>query len=134
MSMPTLSDVETEAIKAMIEAWTSALVARDWPAWQGHWAEDGVLMPPGHARIAGRAALVAFATSDLGAVTGFTFSDWTFDGQDDFAVVTNTIRVDVAGSAPDQPAPSNDQMLLVRKHTDGNWRVHKVIFNASGPA
>ncbi|MEM8589323.1 MAG: nuclear transport factor 2 family protein [Pseudomonadota bacterium] len=134
MSMPPLSNVETGAIKAMIEAWTSALVARDWAAWEGHWAEDGVLMPPGHARIVGRAALVAFATGDLGAVTGFTFSDWTFDGQGDLAVVTNTIQVDVAGSAPDQPAPSNDQMLLVRKHADGAWRIHKVIFNAGGPA
>ena len=134
MSTPTLSAVETDAIRAMIEAWTSALVARDWPAWQSHWAEDAVLMPPGHARIVGHAALVAFVTNDLGPVTGFTFSDWTFDGQGDLAVVTNTIQVDVAGSAPDQPAPSNDQMLLVRKHPDGNWRIHKVIFNESGPA
>ena len=134
MSMPPLSDVEIDAIKSMIEAWTSALVARDWTAWESHWAEDAVLMSPGHARIIGRAALVAFATSDLGPVTGFTFSDWTFDGQGDLAVVTNTIQVDVVGSAPDQPAPSNDQMLLVRKDPDGNWRIHKVIFNESGAA
>lgn len=132
MSDSALSETDIEAIKRMMDEWTTSMANGDWTKWQGYWAEDGVLMPPDHERIVGRADLVAFAADSLGAVKAFTFSDWTFDGVGDLAVVTNTIRIDFDGSGTDQVAASNDQMLLVRKHEDGNWRVHKVIFNASG--
>ncbi|WP_169054279.1 DUF4440 domain-containing protein [Nitratireductor sp. XY-223] len=134
MSTTALSDTDIDAIKTMMSDWTTALVNQDWSQWRSYWDEDAVLMPPDHKRIVGRAELVSFASASLGKINSFAFSDWTFDGFGDLAVVTNTIRIEVDGAAPEQPQAANDQMILVRKHADGNWLIHKVIFNGSAAA
>lgn len=130
MSSKALSQSDIDAIEIMMNEWTTAMVNQDWSQWQQYWDEDGVLMPPDHERVVGRAELVDFVSGVLGSVKSFEFSDWTFDGMDDLAVVTNTIRIEM--DDPDSPLASDDQMILLRRHEDGNWRVHKVIFNSSG--
>lgn len=134
MSDTALSETDVSAIKRMMDEWTTALVKKDWDTWQAYWAEDGVLMPPDHERIVGRADLVAFASGSFGPVKSFAFSDWTVDGIGDLAVVTNTISIEFEDADAAEIAASNDQMLFLRRHADGNWRVHKVIFNGSGPS
>lgn len=129
----TMSDADIGAIKKMLEDWTACLVDQDWTRWQSFWAEDGVLMPPDGARVVGRADLVPFVSGVLKNIKSFAFSDWTFDGIDDLAVVTNTIRIETEGGGQPPTAMRDDQMLLLRRHEDGNWRVHRVIFNGSGP-
>jgi len=53
-----LADTETAAIKDMFEVSTRALLDGDLDKWKSYWAEGAVLMPPGHASVKGRAALV----------------------------------------------------------------------------
>ena len=132
MSSTALPQTDIDAIKTTMNDWTTALVNQDWSQWQNHWDEDGVLMPPDHERVVGRAELVDFASAALGSVKSFEFSNWTFDGLGDLAVVTNTIRIEIDDQ--DSPLASDDQMVLLRRHEDGNWRIHKVIFNGSGAA
>ena len=134
MSSTALPQSDIDAIKTMMNDWTTCMVNQDWQQWQNYWAEDGVLMPPDHGRVVGRADLVEFVSTALGSVKSFAFSDWTFDGGGDLAVVTNTIRIDLDDRESQQTTASDDQMLLVRRHADGNWRVHKVIFNGSAAA
>ena len=132
MTQSALSDTDRDAIKSMMEEWTTSMVKGEWAAWQTHWAEDGVLFPPDHARVVGRPNILEFVSTQLGDVTSFEFSDWTIEGLGDLAVVTNTIRMEV-GKAGSEPADASaDQMLLIRKDVNGNWLVHKVIFNGSG--
>ena len=132
MSDTAVSETDMNAIKRMMDDWTTALAKKDWDKWQGYWAEDGVLMPPDNERIVGRADLVAFASGKFGPVKSFAFSDWTFDGLGDLAVVTNTISIEFDGADAAEIAASNDQMLFLCRHAGDNWRVHKVIFNGNG--
>ncbi|MEM7446240.1 MAG: DUF4440 domain-containing protein [Pseudomonadota bacterium] len=132
MSEATLSPTDINAIKQMMQDWTANMVTGDWQTWKTFWAEDGVLMPPDHARVVGHAALFDFVSSSFGTIGGFKFTDWTFDGTDTLATVTNTIEIYAGADQSGTPAAVDKQMLLVRKHADGNWRVHKVIFNADG--
>ena len=132
MSSTALPLTDIDAIKTTMNDWTTALVNQDWSQWQNHWDEGGMLMPPDHERVVGRAELVDFASAALGSIKSFEFSNWTFDGFGDLAVVTNTIRIEIDDQ--DSPLASDDQMVLLRRHEDGNWRIHKVIFNGSGAA
>ncbi|MEM8562444.1 MAG: DUF4440 domain-containing protein [Pseudomonadota bacterium] len=123
-----LSSSDIQAIKHMMERWTTLLVKRDWLNWQTHWAEDGVLMPPDHERVVGRDNLVDFAANSFDVVKSYQFSNWTFDGKDQLAVVTNTIAVEFE----EQDTSALNQMLLLGKAADGQWLVQKVIFNGDG--
>ncbi|MEM9682312.1 MAG: nuclear transport factor 2 family protein, partial [Pseudomonadota bacterium] len=118
MTDTALSETDANAIKQMMEEWTTALTEKDWDKWQGYWAEDGVLMPPDHERIVGRSDLVAFASGNFGPVKSFAFADWTFDGLGDLAVVTNTISIEFDGDDAAEIAACNDQMLFLRRYAD----------------
>ena len=133
MSKATLSPNDIDAIKQMMQDWTSNMVSGDWATWKTYWAEDGVLMPPDQPNIVGHAALLDYISTNFGTIGGFNFTDWTFDGTSDLAVVTNTIEIYTDADQSSSPATSAKQMLLLRKHPDGCWRTHKVIFNAGGP-
>ena len=129
-SAPSPADID--AIKHMMTDWTDCLIGGDWAHWQTYWADDGVLMPPGHGRVVGHAQLVDYASLTFGTIGGYAFRDWTVEGDGSLAVVTNTIDVYDGPDRSGAPSASNNQMLLLRKNADGNWRVHKVIFNGDG--
>ena len=114
------SFTEAEAVKAAIQAWTEALARRDFAGWIGFWTDDAVLMPPGHPRVEGHAALEAYAREDFPPTETFAFSDWRIEGQGDLAVVTNDIEW--AGDVLKQ--------VIVLRHVAGAWKVQIVMFNA----
>lgn len=128
MANSDLSSNDIQAIKDMMEQWTTSLVKRDWADWQTHWAEDGVLMPPDHERVIGRENLLDFAANSFDVVKSYQFSNWTFDGTDQLAVVTNTIAVEFE----EEDTSALNQMLLLGKDDGGMWLVKKVIFNGDG--
>ncbi|MEM6460587.1 MAG: DUF4440 domain-containing protein [Pseudomonadota bacterium] len=132
MTATELSDSDVNAIKQMMDEWTTALADRDWPKWQSHWTEDGTLLPPDNKRVVGRAKLADFAANNFGVVKSFAFTDWTFEGSADLAVVTNTIRVEFEPAGDEKISASNNQMLVLRKQAAGQWHVEKVIFNSDG--
>jgi ketosteroid isomerase-like protein len=133
MNEQTLALAEIDAIRQALAAWSQSLEVGDWVKWQTHWVEDGVLMPPGHARVVGRKDLVSYMSSNFGIVHALRFSDWTFDGRDDLAVVTNTVRLYEDAAASGDPRATYKQVIVLRKHANGNWMVQTVIFNADQP-
>jgi len=130
MAAQGLAASEVDAIKRMMADWTDAMLAGDKAKWRRYWAADGVLMPPGHARVRGHEALVDFADANFGAIRGYAFSDWAVAGREDLAVVTNTMRTYASAEATGDPSATLKQMLHLRKGADGGWQVQAVIFNS----
>lgn len=111
---------EPEAVQATMEAWTEALARRDFANWLTYWTDDAVLMPPGHPRAEGHAALEAYAREDFPPTKTFAFSDWRIEGHGDLAVVTNDIEW--AGDVLKQ--------VVVLRRVEGAWKIQIVMFNA----
>ena len=127
----TLTASETEGLRSLIESWTSHLVAGRIAEWQSFWAEEAVLMPAGHQRVAGRSNIVDYATHEFPPLKSFRFSDWSFAGGDDLAVVANQIELDTDGQDGPSVAAYN-QIIVLRRDADQRWRVQTVIFTPIG--
>jgi ketosteroid isomerase-like protein len=127
----SLPESETSRIRALIERWTSDLVAGRIDAWESVWAEDAVLMPAGHERVTGRDDIREYVTRNLPA-TGFRFSAWGFAGRDDLAVVTNEVSVEnsAAGAAP----KIFNQVMVLRRGAGQQWRLQAAIFTPARPS
>jgi ketosteroid isomerase-like protein len=127
-----LSDTELAAIKDTVEAWTDALVAHDLDNWMAHWAEDGVLMPPDHERVFGRANMLGYIQANFGPLESMTFADWSMAGRDDLAVVANTVTVTPKSEGSAGAPVVAKQIIVLRAEDDGRWLVQAVIFNYDG--
>ena len=127
-----LSDAESGAIKNTVETWTHALVTQDLDNWMAYWSEDGVLMPPDHDRVFGRANMLAYIQANFGPLESITFADWNVAGRDDLDVVANTVTV-IPKSEGGASAPVvGKQIIVLRAQDDGRWLVQTVIFNYDG--
>ena len=115
------AEVESE-LRSLIERWTSSRVEGAFDEWLGFWSEDAVLMPPNSPRIVGRDAIEKFIRTSFGNWSGFRFSEWSFAGHDDLAVVANTIDWQDADGVH-----IFNQIIVLRRHAGSNWRVQTVI-------
>ena len=117
---------EPERIRSLIESWTTALVTDRMSDWASHWWEDGLLLPPNHPRVVGRSNILHYATHIFYRCSGFRFSEWSFAGQGDLAVVTNQIELDTTGE--DGPlAVVFNQIIVLRRDAEQAWRIKAVI-------
>ena len=123
-----LPEAEKAALKTMFETATQALVDGDLDLWESYWTEDAVAMPPGLPAVEGREALVAFAKKSLGALDAVALSDWTFEGRDDFAVVSTAFEwTDTRGGKQ-----KGKQVVVAVKNAAGAWKAQRVIYNLDG--
>jgi ketosteroid isomerase-like protein len=107
------------ALKAFVEDWSKALVAKDFESWTGYWADDAVLIVPGEPTVAGRADILAFIKTRYASADSFTFSDWRFETIGDLAAVTNKV---VWGN-------ERFKQVIVLRETDGAWAVEAVVLD-----
>ncbi len=96
---------------------------RNYKKWLSYFADNAVLMPPGHHSLKGHEAIEAFVRRNVGPLPSFTFADWRFDGACGLAVVTSSF---VAGPLKDK------HLVVLRRQPDGRWLIKTVIYNASG--
>ena len=121
----TLPDGEADQLRSLIETWTEDLVTGHSSEWRSFWAEDAVLMPPGHERITGLDKISDFVTQAFKPGLSDRFSNWSFTGREDLAVVTNRIALSGEGS---DAATSFNQMIVLRRDSEQRWRIQTVIF------
>ena len=123
----TLSQNETEQLRSLIETWTDDLTSGQVVEWESLWAAEAVLMPPGHQRISGLGNIADYVTKAFSPGMRYRFSDWSFTGRDDLAVVANQIAL-----APDDAdagsAQAFNQMIVLRRSEDQGWQIQTVIF------
>ena len=120
----TLPDGESDRLRSLIEAWTDDWVGGEMAEWETFWTEEPVLMPPGQQRIAGAGKLADYVTQSFQPGLRYRFSDWSFTGREDLAVVTNQIALssDAAGTL------TFNQMIVLRRDSEQRWRIQTVIF------
>lgn len=122
-----LPDDVTDQVRALIETWTNDWVTGQTAAWAGFWAEKAVLMPPGHQRLTGLGDITDYVTKAFKPGLRYRFSDWSFTGCDDLAVVTNQIELNDDGGDADASTVFN-QMIVLRRDADQAWHIQTVIF------
>src|SRR4249920_3540446 len=123
-----LSEADRAAVKARVDSAEAYVKAKNWDGWAAGFTEDGVLQPPNHPALKGRAAMRAWVDS-FPPMTDFSFGNVTVDGAGDVAWVTSTIAMTVN---PPGMAPMKDvakQLGVFRKQSDGSWRGIAVSFN-----
>ena len=120
----TLPDGESVRLRSLIEAWTDDWVGGEMAEWKTFWTEEPVLMPPGQQRIAGAGKLADYVAQSFQPGLRYRFSDWSFTGREDLAVVTNQIALssDAAGTL------TFNQMIVLRRDSEQRWRIQTVIF------
>jgi ketosteroid isomerase-like protein len=129
MSEKGLSEKDTVWVRDAIDSWTRCLEAEDYDAWATYWTEDGVLMPPGRARVHGRDNLIAFIRENFGGVRTMNLTDWTIEGRADLAVVTTNVSWHLESAVGQEPEGSAKQLIEMRKNAEGRWLVKTVIYN-----
>ena len=126
-----LPDEVTDQVRALIETWTNDLVTGQTAAWAGFWADKAVLMPPGHQRLTGLGDITDYVTKAFKPGLRYRFSDWSFTGCDDLAVVTNQVELNGDGSDAEASTVFN-QMIVLRRDADQAWHIQTVIFTPIG--
>ena len=126
MDALSLSESDIKDIKETVNAFTRCLVSQDFARWVTHWAEDGVLMPPGRPRVSGHKSLVEFIQKHYPDVQSFELSDWKVMGEGDWSAVSNNIRW-TAG--PSKQATAAKQIMVLNKDSAQKWRFKAIIFN-----
>jgi uncharacterized protein (TIGR02246 family) len=131
-----MGDQRETAVRAVTSALLRAVNASDLDAVMGVWNDQGVLMPPGHQSVHGRAAIRdyfhrLFAGGRFEFV--FTSSQVTIEGT--LAVE----RVDYEASAwtLQERVPQRDHgkgVHVYRQQRDGSWQLLMDIWNSDGAA
>jgi ketosteroid isomerase-like protein len=99
------------------------------------WSDDGVLMPPNHAVVRGRADLEKYFKERFSGTRfrfAFTFSDIQLAGDLAFERLAYTAMIWPAGGA--QPVEDAGKGLHVyRRQADGLWKLAVDIWNSDRP-
>lgn len=132
--MPTLADApftpqDQATLLAMFEEAAGLVSAGDWPAWAGQYADGGLLQPPNAPTVTGRAELLAWGRA-FPPVEAVSFTDVAVHGEGRLAWCTSSYTLRVKGQAPD----TGKQLVVLRRDTDGAWKIVAASFNSDLPA
>jgi ketosteroid isomerase-like protein len=113
-------------VRPVIESWQSAWHGKEGTSIESHYAEDGVLAPPGGAMIGGRDDIADFARSARRRVAGLDASMLDFDAADGLAYLSGTWN----GVASDGSAGGSGRLVTMLVKTDGTWLIRSQLFAA----
>ena len=121
------------AIRAQTMAWEKAYNAGDAKGVAAQYAEDALLLPPGAPAVRGRAAILAFFTSDI-AATKAAGAVFVIDPKTDVGVSGNmgwesgTYKATAKGAVVE-----SGKFLSVSRKKDGKWLYIRDTWNADAP-
>lgn len=135
-------DQELAKITQLHERDEAASRTADFETLRSLMSEDAVLMPPGKDWVRGVQALDQHYARMAEAMTAVEVTDYRLDFEEvvvvgDYAFEWGTIRgaVRPRGSEPSIPPDSSSYKVLrvLKKNPDGEWRVHRAIWNVNPP-
>ena len=126
------TDRDRLAIRKTTSDLLAAVNASDVSGCVAVWAEDGVLMPPNHASVQGRAAIAEyFRHLFSGRKFRFTFKSSHIDVAGDLAV--ERLAYVAVSSSIDETTEHSDVgkgVHVYRRQADGAWRLTHDIWNS----
>ncbi|MCH6548894.1 MAG: SgcJ/EcaC family oxidoreductase [Proteobacteria bacterium] len=127
------TEADTAAINAIWSTYVSSLEAGDIDAWLSLWTEDGVQMPPNEAPVIGKDKLRQRngAALDLFTVT-IDITNQEVEVAEKWAFSRGVYSATFTPKDGSQPIPVDGKfMTILRRQTDGGWKIHRDIFNSS---
>jgi uncharacterized protein (TIGR02246 family) len=126
---------EIARINEVTEAFSKAVVARDWAAVEALYTDDAVLYPPNEPPAQGRSAIRA-SMEKFPVLTDFKLMNEKVEGRGDLAYVAGAYMMTIA------PAPDASEAVKVsgryveirRKQKDGRWLIALDMYTLDMPA
>jgi len=128
-----ISDADKAALRAVEEKFTEGVLAKNWAAVAGLYAENATFMPPNEAARTGRAAIQAWMAT-FPPITAFKLTTQEVDGVGDLAYVRGTYELTVTPPGAPHPVTDHGKFLNVnRRMADGSWAYTNDMFNSDLP-
>lgn len=100
------------------------------------YTDDAILMPPNHSPLEGKQAIEKHL-DELGSLlqgSNFQLSILEVDVQGDTAIVRGTYSNSFTVPGMDVPTEDHGKTMNVwKRQTDGNWKLHRDIWNSNKP-
>ena len=126
-----LTDADRAAIQAVSDEFTEHFVAGNFAGLAALYTEDGVLLPPNHASVTGRAAIEEFAAT-FRPITQMHLTNVTVEGSGDMAYVYGTLHMVMTG--PDGSSiEDTGKYIEIRRKVGDQWLLAYDIFNSDTP-
>ena len=127
------TEADTAAINAIWSAYVSSLEAGDIDAWLSLWTEDGVQMPPNEAPVIGKDKLRQRNGAALDLFTvAIDITNQEVEVAENWAYSRGVYSATFTPKDGSQPIPVDGKfMTILRRQTDGGWKIHRDIFNSS---
>lgn len=127
LAVPALAD-EAADIEARTVAFETAFNGGDAAATGALYTDDAILLPPGGPVIEGRDGIVALWQGAIDSgLKDLDLMTMNVEVAGDTAYETGTFEGTVAGA--DGETPANGKYVVVWKKVDGNWMLHRDIWN-----
>lgn len=127
-----LSTADSDGVKATLEAYRTAALARDWDAWGKTLATDVVYSPPNLAPIQGRESAVAWAKG-FPTLTSFTLTATEVVGRVDLAYSHGTYAYAVTMPDGSTASDQGQHLSIHRRQPDGSWQYTRAIWHSNQP-
>ena len=124
---------EEAAIRQLVKDWNGYLASQNDSAITALYGDDGVMMPPGQARVTGRAAIRTFWATLWPMKAALTLSTVgvRVAPSGDLAVEEGNWEFTIPSPAGDQK--DHGKYVVVWSRATGNWRVAQDIWNSDQP-
>ncbi len=127
-----LSEEDVASIKQVSRTLVKTYQAGDWDAWIEVFTEDAVRMPRNRTILEGREAIRASSEASQ-PFTSFTVTPLEIDGLGDLAFARGTFTYTRAPENADPITESGKFIQILRKQSDGSWRIFRDIWNSDLP-
>lgn len=129
-----LTPEETEAIRAVSDAFEAAANAGDWDSVAALYTEDAILMPPNAPAVTGPSAIRDHFAS-FPPINSFELQVEEIVGRGDLAYVRGSYSLELAPAGAPEPIQDTGKFIEIRRRQpDGSWPLARDIFNSSQPA
>ena len=120
-----------DAIDAANEAFMAVYKEGDAAGMAALYTEGGQVLPPGGDFVAGHEAIEAFwgALMDMG-IEEVNLETGEVEGHGDTAIEVSTFTL----LGPEEQVLDKGKYIVIWKREDGEWKLHRDIFNSSLPA
>ncbi len=131
-SVAELTEADGAAVKAQIDAYLKASLAKDWTAFGQTLTPDMVAYPPNQAPVQGRDAFVELLKT-FPTFTAFTVDVTEVVGRGDLAYATGNFHLTM--QLPDGSTVKDDGsfMEVHQRQPDGSWPYTRLIWHSNAP-